>query len=76
MLCVDASGGSASQAEKEEADARSIYVGNVRFTSFILFHFIRIFLGEDVIQSCLSCFLLAFISYSISCKKLFFSLKN
>ncbi|KAM7499485.1 hypothetical protein LguiA_023899 [Lonicera macranthoides] len=27
----DASGGSASQAEKEEADARSIYVGNVDY---------------------------------------------
>lgn len=29
----DPSGASATLAEKEEADARSIYVGNVRFTS-------------------------------------------
>lgn len=29
----DSTGASASQAEKEEVDSRSIYVGNVRFTN-------------------------------------------
>lgn len=40
----DSSGGSATQAEKEEVDARSIYVGNVRvqnlfpyFRSYMVF---------------------------------------
>lgn len=36
----DPSGGSASQAEKEEVDARSIYVGNVRLNNpLVLFQF-------------------------------------
>lgn len=33
----DSTAASASQAEKEEVDARSIYVGNVRFKTFLYF---------------------------------------
>lgn len=39
-MIEDPSGGSASQAEKEEVDARSIYVGNVRLNNpLVLFQF-------------------------------------
>lgn len=36
IVIEDPNGGSASQAEKEEVDARSIYVGNVRLSSPVL----------------------------------------
>ena len=36
-VCEDSSSTSATQAEKEEVDSRSIYVGNVRLLSLTVF---------------------------------------
>lgn len=40
-MCADSAGASATQAEKEEVDSRSIYVGNVRvLLSFALLNLV------------------------------------
>jgi hypothetical protein len=49
-MCEDSPGASATQAEKEEVDSRSIYVGNVRVYYPFLFILSYLYVLHDCVH--------------------------